>query len=493
MRLSNLARKEYKHNAVKQLKESKTIRLLNASRIEQAETFFNLLHSNSYLKDETKFIVFANKSSNGVWEQWGFKKEEINFNFLSNFLTLDNCYMSVNNFITPQRQNSKCFQMNAIFVDLDYYKIPKYADKTAIEMIEIMRKKGLFKELEPSFFVDSGNGMYIYYLLENTLNGQLQSMRKLWKALEQKIIERFKDFEADAVASDISRVVRVPGSINQKTGRVAKLIYDTKKSFNYNPLEEVKRYSITELADVLLDKKDKSSKSKKVKTKRATYRGATVLNWSINVACNRCADLEKLVELRGECKGARDFICLLYRQSLLHRNFSEEESLKETIRLAYDMKDFGDEGFNEEYIEAVTKPTLRYYKNFVQAQEDYQKTDKSISFNKFVKDRKCMLWTNAKMIQELGITQEEMKDMTTLFNTEEKNRRRRRDYNPSARREEYQKSLKDKGKMTKKEEMEICIKKMKDLLAEGLSPNEIMKFLNLSKPTYYRYKKQIKN
>lgn len=489
--MSNLARREYKHNAIKQLKETKTIRLINASRIEQAETFFNLLHSNSYLEDESKFIVLANQSSSNGWEQWGFKKEEINFNFLSNFLTLDNCYMSVNNFITPERRNNKCFQMNAIFVDLDYYKIPKYADKTATEMIEIMRKKGLFKDLEPSFFVDSGNGMYIYYLLENTLNGQLKSMQKLWKALEEKIIERFKDFEADTKASDIARVVRVPGSINQKTGRIAKLIYNTEKKYNYNPLEEVRRYALNELADVLLDKKNKSSK--KAKTDRATYKGAIILNWSINIANKRCKDLKKLVELRGDCEGARDFICLLYRQSLLHQNFSEKESLEETINLAHQMLDFGHKGFDEKYIETVTKPTLRYYKNFVQAQEDYKKSDKSVTFNQFVKDRKCMLWTNAKMIKELGITQEEMKDMSTLFNTEEKNRRRRRDYNPNARREEYQKSLKDKGKMTKKEEIEICIKKMKDLLAEGLSSKEIMQILNLPKHTFYRYKKQIEN
>lgn len=489
--MSNLAIKEYKHNAIKQLKESKTTRLLNASRIEQAETFFNLLHSNSYLENESKFIVFANQSSSDGWEQWGFKKEEINFNFLSNFLTLDNCYMTVNNFITPQRQNTKCFQMNAIFVDIDYYKIPKYADKTASEMVEIMRKKGLFENLEPSFCVDSGNGLYIYYLFKDTLNGQLKTMQKLWKTLEEKIIERFKDFEADAKASDIARVVRVPGSINQKTGRVAKLIYNTDKKYNYNPLEEVRRYTLDELADVLLDKKKKSSK--KAKTERATYRGAIVLNWSINVADKRCKDLEKLVKLRGECKGARDFICLLYRQSLLHRNFGEEESLKETIELAYQMKDFGYKGFDEKYIETVTKPTVRYYKNFVQAQKDYEETDKSVTFTKFVKDKECMLWTNAKMIQKLSITQEEMKDMSTLFNSEEKNRRRRRDYNPSKRHDSYKKSLENKGKMTKKEEIEICIKKMKDLLAEGLSSAEIMEFLNLSKRTYYRYKKQIEN
>ena len=134
----------------------------------------------------------------------------------------------------------------------------------------------------------------------------------------------------------------------------------------------------------------------------------------------KCRDLEKLVELRGNCEGARDFICLIYRQSLLHQNFSETESLQETINLAYKMKDFGYKGFDEKYITRATEPTVRYYRNFKQSQKDYQDTDKSISFNKFVKDRKCMRWTNAKIIEEIGITQSEMEHMLTLFNQKEK-------------------------------------------------------------------------
>ena len=47
--------------------------------------------------------------------------------------------------------------------------------------------------------------------------------------------------------------------------------------------------------------------------------------------------------------------------------------------------------------------------------------------------------------------------------------------------------------MIKQEAIEICIKKMKDLLAQGLSSKEIMRILNLKKPTFYRYKKQIEN
>ncbi len=254
MRLSNLAIK-YKHNTIKQLKESNTIKLTNAMRIERAETFLKLLHSNCYRANESKFVVLAEQSKEKRWSQWAFKTDEIDFNFLSSFLTFDNCYMSVNNFITTQRRNDTCFQMNALFVDLDYYKINKYANKTCEEMIEIMRKKQLFKKLEPSFFVDSGNGMYIYYLFQDTLNGQVESMRALYNSLEEKLIDKFRDFEADAQASDIARVVRVPGSINQKTKRLSKLIYNTDKRYSYNALEDVKRYTLKEITDILLDKK----------------------------------------------------------------------------------------------------------------------------------------------------------------------------------------------------------------------------------------------
>ena len=495
--MSNLALQDYserRNNTIKQLYESKVCKLTNANRVEQALTFFNLLHGFSYKDDEVKFVTLANayiqQSTDELgWEQWGFKTSQIEWNYISSFLTLDNCYMTVHNFIAPFRTNDKCFQLTCFFVDIDYYKIDEYKNKTCEEMIKIMRDKGLFKNLEPSFFVDSGNGMYLYYLLENTMNGQLDNLKYVWSRTEETLIKRFAEFGADAQACDIARVTRVPGSRNSKTGKIARLIYNTDKAtYNYDVYKEVKKYKLKEMTDVLLDKK-----KKKANSKRATYRGATVLNWSINIAYNRCRDLEKLVELRGNCEGTRDFICLLYRHSLLHQNFSEEESLEETINLALKMKDFGYKSFDEKYIETVTKPILRYYKNFVQAKQDYEKTDKSITFTKFVKDKKCMLWTNAKMIKELGITQEEMEHMLTLFNQKEKNRRDKENYSPSKRREKYKKSLENKGQMTKQEEIEICIKKMKDLLAQGLSSKEIMRILNLKKPTFYRYKKQIEN
>ena len=87
------------------------------------------------------------------------------------------------------------------------------------------------------------------------------------------------------------------------------------------------------------------------------------------MAWKKCRDLEKLVELRGNCEGARDFICLIYRQSLLHQNFSETESLQETINLAYKMKDLLAQGLSSKEIMRILnlkKPTFYRYKKQIE-------------------------------------------------------------------------------------------------------------------------------
>ena len=90
---------ERRNNTIKQLYESKVCKLTNANRVEQALTFFNLLHGFSYKDDEVKFVTLANayiqQSTDELgWEQWGFKTSQIEWNYISSFLTLDNCYDS---------------------------------------------------------------------------------------------------------------------------------------------------------------------------------------------------------------------------------------------------------------------------------------------------------------------------------------------------------------------------------------------------------------
>ena len=58
--------------------------------------------------------------------------------------------------------------------------------------------------------------------------------------------------------------------------------------------------------------------------------------------------------------------------------------------------------------------------------------------------------------------------------------------------EKYQKSLKEKGKITEKEKISRRRAKIKDLMAQGLKQKDICLQMNISKLTYIRERKYLK-
>lgn len=517
--MSAVRKEQSKRNLVKVTEESTRIKLINAKRVEDAQAFLNLIHvdtkeeflfRNGKKLDEQKYIYVA--TAQEKWDEWGFSKEELSWNTLMKILSLKDCYMSVNSFVTYKRQTKFSYQINGFFVDLDYYKKPKYAKCTAEELIEIMRKDGVFNDLEPSFFVDSGNGMYIYYLLDRNINAQVKSVRKLWSKTQEKLLERFKKYGVDTKVKDITRVVRCPGSENSKTGRIARLIYNTDKTFGYNPYEEVLRHNLKDFVNCILGelpyskdewkeiKKEKKEKAKALESAKnkelKTGSNVTILNTIYHANCKKIQDLEKLQELRPIGEGAREYMSFLYRFYLLHTGRSKEDALKYTIMFAKAFEDFGVNGFDEKYVIRSTSKAELYFDNYTKAVKSYKIDNEGKSFALYMYDKKCMLYTTKTIITELNITAEEMQNLDILFDKDEKNRRARINYNPIKRKVKYKKKKEKEraeGKLSKKEKIEIDIKKMKALLAEGLSPKKIKAILEISDSTYKRYKKQIEN
>ncbi len=513
--MSAVKKEKSKPNLVKLTKESTRLKLVNAKRVEDAQTFLNLIHvdtkeeflfKNGKKREEQKYIYVATAQDD--WDEWGFSKEELSWNTLMKILSLKDCYMSVNSFVTYKRQTKFSYQINGFFVDLDYYKEPKYANCTAEELIQIMRNDGVFDDLEPSFFVDSGNGMYIYYLLDNTINAQVKSIRKLWSKAQEKLLERFKKYGVDTKVKDVTRVTRLPGSENSKTGKIARLIYNTNKIFGYNPYKEVIRHNLKDFVNCILGelpytkaewkeiKKEKKAKAKEQVNEREIKEenNVTILRTVYHANCKKIQDLEKLQELRPIGEGAREYMCFLYRFYLLHTGRSKEDALRYTIMFAKAFEDFEVKGFDEEYVIKSTSKAELYYDNYIKAIKSYKVDNEGKSFAHYMYEKKCMLYTTKTIIKELNITSEEMKSLDILFDKSEKNRRARVNYNPIKRKTKYQKK-KDKeraeGKLSKKEKIEIDIKKMKDLLDKGLSPKKIKTILEISDSTYKRYKKQI--
>lgn len=100
-------------------------------------------------------------------------------------------------------------------------------------------------------------------------------------------------------------------------------------------------------------------------------------------------------------------------------------------------------------------------------------------------------YKNDTLIEILEITEDEEIQMRTIISNREYKRRKR------VRDTEYQKNrylekLKLDGKVTEKEKLSQRRAKIKDLLAEGLKQKDICLRLNISKDTYIRDRKYLK-
>jgi len=82
---------------------------------------------------------------------------------------------------------------------------------------------------EPTIVVDSGNGYHLYFELED------EAEASAIRAVEEKLVDLLG---ADKQSKDLARILRLPGSVNPRNGRVARVILDTG---NRVSLEELKK------------------------------------------------------------------------------------------------------------------------------------------------------------------------------------------------------------------------------------------------------------
>ena len=147
-------------NSIKSRLESNKYYLVSAERVYDAKWFMEQIYKDI---DDTNYIAVGTKET-GKYEQYccDYKRLESK---IMNVLSLKDTYVSINTFWNFNRRQKNVRRLNAFFLDIDYYKVDKYKDLTTKEVIADMRKKDMFNGFEPSFFVDSGRGFYIYYLI----------------------------------------------------------------------------------------------------------------------------------------------------------------------------------------------------------------------------------------------------------------------------------------------------------------------------------------
>ena len=368
------------------------------------------------------------------YSQWHYKYAELK----ETDLTGENIYITLNTFYKPYRRLECIKELNGVYIDLDYYKT-KYTKEQVIMNLE----SNYFNKIIPAtnYILDSGRGLALLWNINKVPSKALP----LWKAIQEYLYKQLKEFGADRQALDATRILRVPGSINSKSKTVVSIIdeYD----YIYD-LREIQKEYLPEL---------KPKEKKKGRPKKINY---VYRERSLYFA--RIQDIIKLCELREyDLRGHREIILFLYRYYLCGFTEDVQKALEDVLELnsmfRYPLKE------NE-----VIRATMSAEKCYLDKNKEYK-------------------YKNDTLIELLEITEYEETYMSTIISKNEyKRRHREREKN------RYLEKLKADGKIKEKDKLLQRRIKIKDLLAEGLEQKDICLRLNISKRTYIRDRKYLR-
>lgn len=402
---------------------------------DESQIYINAIHGKS------KGWITKAEINEGVFRQWHYKLNQL----LDIDFTQENTYISLNTFYKTYRRIENLKEINCIHMDLDTYKT-KF---TKTQILMNLDDNYFGKTIPiPNLIIDSGRGLYLIWLIEPVPYMALP----LWKAIEEYIYKELKEFGADRMALDPTRVLRVPGSINSKSNTIVKILETNEYVYKLREIQE--EY----LPEIPKKEKGKATAPKKRgRPKKVVY----VFN-ERSLYLARITDLVKLCELRSyDIEGEREMILFLYRYYLNYFFEDENKALNDTLEL----NRMFDKPLTEKEATKATESAERVYKS---KNKDYK-------------------YKNETLIELLQITEEEQKHMTTIMSKCEVKRRDR-----VYQKEKYYKQLEKEGKKTEKDKIAERRAKIKDLLEQGLLQKEICIKLKISKDTYIRDRKFLK-
>jgi hypothetical protein len=398
-------------------------------KLNNNPSYIDMVHNNS------KGWITKARIISGNFSQWHYKYQEL----LQEELDGENVYISLNTFFSTYRRVEFLKELKAHFIDLDVYNTKFTKDQILMHLESEHFGRTIPR---PNLIIDSGRGFYLIWLINTVPSKALP----LWKAIEEYLYSILKPFGADRQALDPTRVLRVPGSINSKSNSIVKIIEEYDYIYD---LREIQSEYLPELEERKAKKKGRPKKIVYVHRERSLYYA-------------RIQDITKLCELREyDLRGHREFILFLYRYYLCYFLEDTQKALHDVLEL------------NSEFISPLSeREVIRATRS---AEKVYLTKDKNYKYK------------SQTLIDLLEITEYEEIHMTTIISNREY-KRRDREYH----KEKYKEKLKYEGKISEKEKLSQRRLKIKDLLDKGLKQKDICSQLNISKDTYIRDRKILK-
>ena len=211
-------------------------------------------------------------------------------------------WLSQAEFFRPNRRVVNLARLGLLFVDLDYYQIPKLAGTSPESMAWLLRNYCRNEAMipQPSLIVASGQGLQVKWLLDGTIPRQALPR---WNACQRRLVDALARFGADPAAKDASRVLRLVNTVNTKNGQVCRIV-DVLNGRDGQPL----RYPFDTLADDLLpvarwdienERQELAARKEHFKAVQGGRKGLLKGFSGSRLAWDRLNDLRQLASLRG--------------------------------------------------------------------------------------------------------------------------------------------------------------------------------------------------
>ncbi|RDY22456.1 DNA-binding response regulator [Romboutsia maritimum] len=369
------------------------------------------------------YITIASKNPN--YSQWHYKREDL-LERTEDIINDINSYVSQNTFYRPQRRIENIKELRAVYIDIDCYN-----SKYTKDAVKYFLEHDLYshKIPRPNYLIDSGRGLYYVILIKPVPSMAMP----LWYAVQRYLYNVLKKFGADANALDPTRVLRIVGTLNSKSGTCVEVLDE----YDYE-------YSLREIQEEYLPEIIKKDKPKGRPKKMVSLFNEYSLYYA------RVMDITRVCELRDyDVEGHREVILFLYRY--FSACFTEDED--EALRRALELNAMFKKPLPENEVITDTKSATRAYQN------------------------KLYKYTNAKLIEILNITLDEQQHLKTIISGKEKYRR----CSDEKKAKQKAKRRNENGLTKREQEKKDRLEKIKELQAEGFNQNQIAGQIGISR------------
>lgn len=349
----------------------------------------------------------------------------------------EDLHVILNSFIfkddNRRRSAENVHMINAFLVDVDYYN-KGLTQKEALNQIE--HTIGKNKLPNPTFKINSGGGIYLIWKVSAVANNS-RKISYLFKLIQKEMVGLFKEVGSDAQASDIARMLKIPGSINGK--------YESKPEVTFINEPSSERLDFFTFKELLIKEKPTVEKEKapisEDKKKKLKEKGLKSGKNAETLLQARKEDFLVVDKMKSTNEGYRNYMLFYLGLSMASTERNGSEILKELHSFNKKLK----MPLDDSEVERV----------------DFRKES---AYNQKWK------FTNKEIIEKLEISEGMQKRLKTIIGKEEKKKRK-----DKQNREYYKKQPKVKSKQAEKEVRNSLIKKLKE---KGHSQTEVLKLMN---------------